>query len=53
MRHVLGGLEAARIAPEGSRKVSELLNDAADALVAAGRRGIFTPCFFFVARKPR
>jgi sterol 24-C-methyltransferase len=51
MRHVLGGLEAAGIAPKGSLEVSRLLNDAADALVAAGRRGIFTPCYFFVARK--
>jgi sterol 24-C-methyltransferase len=53
VRHLLGGLEAAGIAPEGSLKVSQLLNDAADALVAAGRRGIFTPCYFFLARSPR
>jgi sterol 24-C-methyltransferase len=53
MHHLLGGLEAAGLAPEGTTRVSGLLNDAADALVAAGRRGIFTPCYFFLARRPR
>jgi len=45
-------LEAVHIAPKGSTAVSTLLNDAAAALVKAGVSGIFTPMFFFHARKP-
>ena len=44
--------EGLRIAPAGSRKVSTLLNAAADALVDGGKSGVFTPMFFFLARKP-
>ena len=44
--------ERLRLLPEGSRAVSTLLNAAADALVEGGRSGIFTPMFFFLARKP-
>ena len=44
--------ERLRLFPEGSRAVSTLLNAAADALVEGGRTGIFTPMFFFLARKP-
>ena len=44
--------EAARLLPEGSTAVSTLLNEGADALVEGGRSGIFTPMFFFLARKP-
>lgn len=39
--------------PKGTRAVSTLLNHAADDLVAAGIAGIFTPLFYFKARKPR
>ena len=45
-------LETLRIAPQGSLKVSNFLNQAADDLVRSGKRGIFTPSFFFLARKP-
>jgi len=45
-------LEAIKIAPKGSVKVSKLLNDTADDLVKSGEIGIFTPNFFFLARKP-
>ena len=45
-------LETARIAPRGSAAVSTFLNRAADALVRGGRTGIFTPMFYFLARKP-
>ena len=38
--------------PEGARAVSTLLNAAADALVEGGRSGLFTPMFYFLARKP-
>jgi sterol 24-C-methyltransferase len=44
-------LEAARVAPRGSASVSDFLNRGADALVRGGETGIFTPMFFFHARK--
>lgn len=40
------------MAPEGTQAVSSFLNDAADALVAGGDLGIFTPMYFALARKP-
>ena len=49
---VLRVLEAARGAPRGSTAIQEVLNLAADNLVAAGRLGIFTPMYFHRARKP-
>ncbi|MCB9663806.1 MAG: methyltransferase domain-containing protein [Alphaproteobacteria bacterium] len=45
-------METLRLAPKGATQVSEVLNLAADALVGAGRLGIFTPMYFFLARKP-
>ncbi len=45
-------LEKARLAPPGSTTVSSFLVKGADALVAGGRKGIFTPMFFTLARKP-
>jgi sterol 24-C-methyltransferase len=45
-------LEFMRIAPKGSVKVSKLLNDTAIDLVRGGKMEIFTPSFFFLARKP-
>ena len=45
-------LEFMRIAPKGSVKVSKLLNDTAIDLVNGGKMEIFTPSFFFLARKP-
>ena len=45
-------LEALRIAPRGSVRVSATLNLCAAALVEAGRLGIFTPAYFVHARKP-
>ena len=44
--------ERLRLVPEGVTAVSTLLNRAADALVDGGRHGVFTPMFFFLARKP-
>ena len=44
--------ERLRLFPEGTRAVSTLLNRTADALVEGGKSGIFTPMFFFLARKP-
>jgi sterol 24-C-methyltransferase len=45
-------LETAHIAPAGSCAVSEFLIAGADALVRGGETGIFTPMFYFRARKP-
>jgi sterol 24-C-methyltransferase len=51
-RRLVATLEAVRIAPKGASQVSDFLNEAADALVEAGRLGIFTPMVFLLARKP-
>ncbi len=51
-RRVLRVLEAIRLAPEGCATVSGILNTAADSLVRGGEMGIFTPLYFFHARKP-
>ena len=45
-------LERLRLAPAGTSEAARILNTAADALVEAGERGIFTPCFRVHARKP-
>ena len=45
-------LEMLHIAPKGSVQVAETLNLCADAMVEAGRLGIFTPMYFIHARKP-
>jgi sterol 24-C-methyltransferase len=45
--------ETLRLVPEGTHAVSTFLNKGADALIAGGESGIFTPVFFFLARKPR
>jgi sterol 24-C-methyltransferase len=50
-RRTIGALEALRIAPKGSKAVSEMLGRAADALIAGGETGIFTPSYFFVAQR--
>ena len=47
--HVLERLGAV---PKGSTEVQNLLNIAADSLVAAGRKRIVTPMYFHLARKP-
>lgn len=44
-------LERLHIAPAGSTKVSALLNATAIDLVDSGKTEIFTPSFFFLARK--
>lgn len=49
---ILRSLELLRIAPQGATEAQEILNIAADSLIAAGRTGIFTPMYFHKARKP-
>ena len=44
-------LERIWLAPPGATEISALLNQSADDLVAAGIAGIFTPIFYFRARK--
>jgi len=50
--HLVRALERLRIAPKGASGVSSVLDTAADGLVAGGELGVFTPMFFFSARKP-
>ena len=45
-------LEPLHIVPKGTTDVQDFLNIAADSLVAGGRLGIFTPMYYFKARKP-
>jgi sterol 24-C-methyltransferase len=50
-RRTIGILETLRIAPKGSKEVSQMLGRAAEGLIAGGETGIFTPSFFFLARR--
>ena len=45
-------LEALRITPPGALKVAKTLSANAEAVVEAGRLGMFTPMYFVHARKP-
>ncbi|MCY3802610.1 MAG: class I SAM-dependent methyltransferase [Chloroflexi bacterium] len=45
--------EALRVFPKGSADVIGLLDRTANAYVAGGRAGVFTPLYCFLARKPR
>lgn len=45
-------MERVHVAPQGTSEVSSFLNRAADALVAGGETGVFTPMYYFHARRP-
>jgi sterol 24-C-methyltransferase len=45
-------LESLHIAPKGTSDTHKMLIEAAEGLVAGGEQGIFTPMYFFIARKP-
>lgn len=45
-------LEALRLAPNGTYKATEILEEAAESLTIGGKLGIFTPAFYIRARKP-
>eukprot|EP00850_Spirogloea_muscicola_P013196 SM000088S23737 [mRNA] locus=s88:335094:337758:- [translate_table: standard] len=45
-------LEKLSIAPAGSYRVAQFLEKGADGLVEGGRKELFTPMYFFLARKP-
>jgi sterol 24-C-methyltransferase len=49
---VVGLLEKIGLAPKGTVETQKVLETAADALVAGARLNLFTPMFFFVAKKP-
>lgn len=49
---MLYGLEALRLAPKGSVKAAGILEEAAVNLVLGGQQKIFTPSYYFKARKP-
>ena len=54
-RTAIGGsrlAEVLRILPKGSADVVEMLDQTANAYVAGGQAGIFTPLYCFLARKP-
>jgi len=44
--------ETLRVLPTGTAEIAKLLDRTADAYVAGGKTGIFTPLYCFVARKP-
>jgi len=44
--------EIVRLAPEGTVKVSQMLETGAEGLVAGGKKKIFTPSYFILAQKP-
>lgn len=50
--HTLGLLERVGVAPKGTQSVSSMLNNGAEQLVRGGELDIFTPMFFFHAKKP-
>ena len=47
--HAVGLFERLGIAPPGTQEVTGILNRAADALVAGGETGVFTPMLYFKA----
>ena len=49
---MVGSLETIGIAPKGSTKVSKVLSLTADDLVEGGVQEVFTPSYYFCARKP-
>jgi sterol 24-C-methyltransferase len=51
MRNVLRVLEMMRVIPKGSTEVHRILELAANGLVKGGEQNIFTPMYFFLARK--
>ncbi|XP_039030759.1 cycloartenol-C-24-methyltransferase-like [Hibiscus syriacus] len=50
-RNLVKALEFLGFAPKGSLRVQEFLEKAAEGLVEGGRKEIFTPVYFFLARK--
>ncbi|PON57538.1 Sterol methyltransferase [Trema orientale] len=51
-KNLVVALEFVGLAPKGSQRVHDFLETAAEGLVEGGKREIFTPIYFFLARKP-
>lgn len=51
-KNMVVALEYVGVAPKGSQRVQSFLEKAAEGLVAGGKKEIFTPLYFFLARKP-
>jgi len=51
-KNMVMALETVGLAPKGSQRVQLFLEKAAEGLVDGGRKEIFTPMYFFLARKP-
>ncbi|XP_027106903.2 cycloartenol-C-24-methyltransferase 1 isoform X2 [Coffea arabica] len=51
-KNLVKALEYVGLAPNGSQRVQDFLEKAAEGLVAGGKKDIFTPMYFFLARKP-
>ena len=51
--YMIKTLETLGLVAPGSAKVSSILQTAADSVLEGARLGIFTPMYFFVARKPK
>uniref|UniRef100_A0A5B6ZFN4 Methyltransferase n=2 Tax=Davidia involucrata TaxID=16924 RepID=A0A5B6ZFN4_DAVIN len=51
-KNMVMALEYVGLAPKGSQRVQSFLEKAAECLVDGGRQEIFTPMYFFLARKP-
>ncbi|CAH2035383.1 unnamed protein product [Thlaspi arvense] len=49
---LIKGLEYVRVVPEGTQRIQTILQKAANGLVNGGKKGIFTPMYFVLARKP-
>jgi sterol 24-C-methyltransferase len=49
--HLVSWAEWARVVPKGTSDVSTMLMKTAEDLVNGGQRGIFTPSFYYLARK--
>jgi sterol 24-C-methyltransferase len=52
MEMLLSALEMIRMAPSGTAETARELSAGADALVAGGKEGLFTPMYLMVGRKP-
>lgn len=52
METLLSVLEAIKMAPSGTAETAKELSAGADALVAGGVEGVFTPMYLMIARKP-
>ncbi|CAK9187437.1 unnamed protein product [Ilex paraguariensis] len=52
-KNMVMALEYVGLAPKGSQRVQLFLEQAAEGLVAGGKKEIFTPLYFFLARKPQ